>query len=142
MADPILSMFQITVEFNPENINNPEQNPITILGPFNSENQLLVPQGISLIVFQVVTVNQGDGPEAQFPTYPIEWFVNNGGEFNTPIAQPESFKVHWLNPRQCTIVDTNTALFTNEHPFNVLVSYENNTYGTDPTIVNQPPIDG
>lgn len=87
----------------------------------------------------MITLNQGDGPIAQFPTYPIEWFVNDGGEFNTPIGQPECFEVRWYNPRQCTVIDTNTALFENSHPFNVVVAYENKTYGSDPTIVNQPP---
>ncbi|HEY0515184.1 MAG TPA: hypothetical protein VGH73_25025 [Thermoanaerobaculia bacterium] len=144
MASEALHRHQITVYFDTSAIGSPG-GPITIAkGPVSPVippplKELLIPQGISIIVFAVVTLNQGDGPEAQFPTYPIEWFVNNGGPYNTPVAQPDCFQVHWYNPRQVTVVDTNSALFENRHPFNVVVAYENQTYGTDPTIINQPP---
>jgi hypothetical protein len=134
-----LTKFKLTVFFHTERIGTGED-PIEIEGPFDppDSKNLRVPQGIGLIVFEVVTLPLGSTPEAQFPTYPIEWFTNNGGEFNTPIAQPESFEVRWYNPRQCTVIDTNTALFENSHPFNVVVAYKNNTYGSDPTIINEP----
>jgi|GEM_PF-3208608 len=142
MAD--LSIWKITVKFDTSKIELGED-PISMEGPFDplgppppAPKQLLIPQGISLIVFEVVTEPPGSIPEAQFPTYPIEWFTPTE-PFNTPIAQPECFQVHWYNPRQCTVVDTNTALFGNQHPFNVVVAYENKTYGSDPVIVNQPP---
>jgi len=140
MADPTLNRYKLTVFFDTEKVGTGED-PIKIEGPFDppGSKNLPIPQGIGLIVLEVVTLPLGSVPEAQFPTYPIEWFVNNGGEFNTPIAQPECFQVHWYNPRQCTVVDTNTALFENSHPFNVVVAYENKTYGSDPAIVNEPP---
>lgn len=99
-----------------------------------------VEQGITMLVFQAVTLHQGEGPEAQFPTYPIEWFMPNSEGNNTPIAQPECFDVHWYNPRQCTVVDNNTALVQNSHPFNVVIAYNNKTYGSDPVIINEPPV--
>ena len=136
---PTLSEYRLKVQFDVDKIHDGE--PITIEGPFDPSDskQLRVSQGISLIVLELITLNQGDGPEAQFPTYPIEWFVNQeGSPYNTPVAQPGGFEVHWHNPRQCTIVDTNTALFQNSHPFNVVVAYKNKTYGSDPTIVNEP----
>jgi hypothetical protein len=154
MTDPIMAMVNINVTFDVSKVTTGEQ-PISmsavpaflnvpLLPPqTGTQHGFNVEQGIALIVFELQTTNQGDGPEAQFPTYPIEWFeppqVGATFLFNTPIAQPDCFQVHWYNPRQCTIVDTNTALSQNQHPFNVLVSYENQTYGTDPVIVNMPP---
>lgn len=155
MTDPIMAMFNVIVTFDASKADTAEQ-PISIsaVPPFSSfplpppqtgtQNGFSIEQGIALIVLNLLTTNQGDGPEAQFPTYPIEWFtppqVGATFLFNTPIAQPDCFQVHWYNPRQCTIVDTNTALATNQHPFNVVVAYKNQTYGTDPVIVNQPPM--
>jgi hypothetical protein len=147
MAEVVVQTINVTVFFDTSKVGtsetpifitlNPEETPPIQLTTLN------IDQGISLLVFEVVTLNQGEGPEAQFPTYPIEWFTNTpGDQFNTPIAQPDCFEVHWYNPRQCTVVDTNTALSENPHPFNVLVAYENNTYGTDPVIVNMPPDGG
>jgi len=142
MAGPVLNTLNVIVEFDASNLAAPITIVLPTTDPPSPPSSLLIQQGISIIVFEVVTLNQGSGPEAQFPTYPIEWFTNNGGEFNTPIAQPDCFQVHWYNPRQCTVIDTNSALFENSHPFNVVVAYENQTYGTDPVIVNMPPDGG
>jgi hypothetical protein len=147
MAEVIVQTIKVTVQFDVNKVGTPETPIFITLDPDKVPppqlTTLNIGQGISLLVFEVVTLNQGGGPEAQFPTYPIEWFTTTlGDQFNTPIAQPQCFEVHWYNPRQCTIVDTNAALSENPHPFNVLVAYANNTYGTDPVIVNMPPDGG
>lgn len=139
---PVLEQKKITVKFNTEDLESPitMESESFITEPPSDTKLLEIKQGISLIVFEVVTLPEGTVPEAQFPTYPIEWFTSTLGDpFNTPVAQPDAFQVHWYNPRQCTLVDTNTALFENRHPFNVVVAYANKTYGSDPVIVNLPP---
>jgi hypothetical protein len=140
MSDGLVQMFNILVEFDVAMVGTGQQ-PIKLSsGSFTGDKALEVGQGIGIIVLQLVTLNQGNGPAAQFPTYPIEWFTATGGSpVNTPIAQPENFDVHWLNAGQCTIIDINSALVQNGHPFNVVVAYNNQTFGTDPSIVNMPP---
>lgn len=144
MADPILVSMQVTVQFDAADLDNPMTIILPATDPPSPTGQLNVEQGIALIVFHLVTVNQGTGPEAQFVTYPIAWCASPSGEnqFNTTIAQPGCFQVHWYNPLQCTVVDTNTALFENPHPFYVVVSYANVIYGSNPVIVNMPPDSG
>lgn len=139
---PTLNTVQLNVEFNPANLTSPE-GPVSISGPFitippNPTRLLLIPQGITLIVFNLIPLLPGEDAQPQFPTYPIEWFNESG----STISQPDCFDVHWYNPNQCTVVDFNSALQAQPHTFNVVVAYKNKTYGTDPTIVNQPPIGG
>lgn len=145
MADPVVVAVQtitITVTFDPSKIAT-EDGPISLDGPFTivqppfpqpRQKLLSIAQGMSLIVFRLAPI-AGD-IQPQFPTYPIEWF---GGDGN-PISQPECFDVHWYNPNQCTVIDTNSALVSNPHNFNVVVAYNGRTYGSDPTIVNEPPM--
>jgi hypothetical protein len=145
MADPVevsMQTMTVAVTFDPGNLTAPE-GPITLDGPFftiippppsPAVRQLRIAQGITLIVFQLLPTLAD--PQPQFPTYPIEWFDGDG---NT-IPQPECFDVHWYNPHQCTVVDTNSALVSNSHVFNILVAYNKMTYGTDPVIVNEPPM--
>ena len=134
---PTLTNFQLLVEFHPDRIPLGED-PITITSPNLIDDQLSVPQGIGMIVFTLVTI--GGSSQASFPTYPIEWFEQNGNQ-QTPISQPEGFLVQWHNPTHCTIVDFNSAVTSHAHPFNVVAAYEGKTYGSDPTIINDPPIE-
>ncbi|HEX3529501.1 MAG TPA: hypothetical protein VH988_20775 [Thermoanaerobaculia bacterium] len=143
MPEVVVQTITINVIFDPSKITTPE-GPITLDGPFTiiqppppapSRKQLSIAQGITMIVFKLAPAAPGD-PQPQFPAYPIEWFDGDG---NT-IAQPDCFDVHWYNPNQCTVLDSNSALVANPHVFNVVVAYNNKTYGSDPTIVNEPPM--
>lgn len=134
-----LSRFLVQVHFDVNNL----ADPITITGPFDpGTKDLTVPQGISLIILQLTHQDLPDGaPKPEFPTYPIEWFEwLDDGTTTRAVQQSEWFQVQRFNEIRCTIVDFNTALINekNRHPFNVVVAYNNKTYGSDPTIVNEP----
>jgi hypothetical protein len=114
-------------------------NSITI-SPLNEEHEIPIQPGITMLIFELVTTQKQEGdPDAQFPTYPIEWFVNEGGA-TKPVRQPECFQVQFYNETRCTIIAFNSALHpeNNRHPFNVVVAYKGQTYGSDPTIINEP----
>lgn len=113
---------------------------IEITGEDLINHEIRIKQGISMLVFTLETIPDGSGLEAQFPTYPIEWFVQSS-KGTMPVGQPECFQVQFFNEKRCTIVDFNTVLDaeTNKHPFNVVVAYDGKTYGSDPTIINEPP---
>jgi hypothetical protein len=135
----------VTVTFNPANIGTPtgpislsSNSPDFTLGNPTGDppTQISVHPGICMIVFSLAPV-EGSLIQPQFPTYPFVWFNQEGG---SSIPQPDCYDVHWYNTNQCTVVDFNSALNTNPHVFNILVSYNNQTYGTDPVIVNEPPM--
>lgn len=135
-----LSQYPVQVYFDVNNLADPIRIESSFFLPGTKD--LPIPQGISLIVLQLIPVNTVvGGPQPQFPTYPIEWFEwLDDGITTRAMPQPEWFQVQRFNEIRCTIVDFNTALRNenNRHPFNVVVAYNNKTYGSDPTIVNEP----
>lgn len=144
MDNPVLSGYKLTVNFDVDKLNRNED-PVTIEGPFTppTSKDLLIKPGIALIVLELVTLHRAEGgPAAEFPTYPIEWFDwLEDGAGTRATSQPECFQVQRFSETRCTIVDYNTTLHwsgSSSHPFNVAVSYNNKTYGSDPTIVNEP----
>ena len=138
MSESEVKFKRYTVSFNPA----PPITPASItISPMNEERTIPIEQGITFLVFHLETAPSESPLQAHFPTYPIEWFVNEPGGGTRTVPQPESFQVQLYNEHRCTIVAYNSALLAenNEHPFNVLVFYDGHTYGTDPTIINLPP---
>ena len=138
MSDTMVHTFHFLVTFDARD------KSITITGEDLEDHTIRIPQGLSMLVFELKTIKEeGSDLEAQFPTYPIEWFLRDPvTNLTRPIPQPECFQVQFFNEQRCTILDFNSVLRAsekNEHPFNVVVAYNNKTYGSDPTIVNQPP---
>jgi hypothetical protein len=135
MENLSVNLFRITVVFNPTNIGN----PITLLcndiqvGESANGKQLLIPQGIAVIGLYVMTLPGGDGTQASFANEPVTWL--NGTSANAFIVQS------W-DSGHVTIIDFNTVREASPHAFNVNVTYNGQTYSQDPTIINQPPIDG
>src|SRR5687768_8466551 len=113
MAEHEVKFKRYTVSFD----TTPPITPDSItISPLNEEHTIPIEQGITMLVFELETINQGDGPRARFPTYPIEWFAKDEDNFHHPVNQPECFQVQWHNPFLCTIVDFNTTNETVEHP--------------------------
>lgn len=139
IRDTTTHVYQIDVTFD----------PVTKLlswgGAMDNTTKVLhVAQGVQLIVFSLQPVNGGIGPQPQFPAYPIEWLGGPGGPM---LAPPATFHAQWFNTNRFTLVDYNSTLWEgegvtpagDEHVFNVVVVWEGNTYGSDPTIINDPP---
>ena len=97
-------------------------------------NLIEVKQGLSMISFALTTVNHTVGHEAGFQSEPIQWF---DGE--RPISKPSSYLVQWHGLERCTLVCFNSVAEETSYKFNVVVAYDGETYGSDPTIVNMPP---
>lgn len=103
-----------------------------------------VPSGIGMIVFQLDTAEGSE--QAYFQTEPIQWFGTDldGNRVNTPLPLPSSFSFDRVNDTLLKVVDFNSNLSPlpadKNHWFNLIVAYEGNTYGSDPSIVNEPPI--
>lgn len=133
---PTLNTYPIKVYFSMLKLHNSE-NPISF-GGIGPDNPLSIPQGVSTITFSLEVIDGEPDGLVAFPTFPIEWFDAEDPE--TPVAQPEWFTIQRLNSAYFVVVDFNSAPVRMNHPFNVLVSYQNRTYGSDPTIVNEPPI--
>ena len=100
-----------------------------------------------MIVFNLTTV-PGFGEEAYFQTVPIQWLGTGEDGLQTPIpvAVPGMFAFERSTDRLVRLTDFNSNWSTlpkeSVHWFNLVVSYGGKTYGADPSIVNQPPIDG
>lgn len=136
-------LFRLTVVFNPLNP-DPQQKITLISDDFQidtnlSQHPLPIPQGISMIVFDLITLPGVAGPLAEFdPEGAVTWFdPNNPTE---EILQPTAFLVQAFNPNHLTIVDFNTAKVQNSHPFNLNVLYQGDRFSSDPVIVNEPPM--
>jgi hypothetical protein len=142
MQELTVKMFRVTVLFNPTNL----ESPISLVcddfrgAPVINNGQIPVPQGLALIVLDLVTLPGGTASPAEFAEEPITWL----GEGEPPpiIPKPEVFTVQRFLPYHVTILDFNTVKFEHSHDFNVNITYDGQTYQGDPTIVNQPPIDG
>lgn len=126
-----VSVYQIDVTFDAET------KQLSFMGDIE-DRKIRVPQGIHLIHFMLRTTSFGPELKATFPSYPIQWLGDDGG----PIVQPQCFMGQWCAPHECHLVDFNTARSYVEHKFNVVVIYEGKTYGSDPTIINEPPSGG
>ena len=140
MPQPVpVSLCQITATFDPV------EETLTFTGDINlPEHTIKVLPGVNMIVMNLKT-RVVTGPEspanalvAEFPTFPVQW-INADGK---PIHAPECFQVQWHGAQRFTLVDFN-SLWEGDTPlhyrFNVLVSYNGKTYGSDPTIINEPP---
>lgn len=136
-------MFEAPVRIYEVKVYFDAQNHVFAFEGFDGNRTLRVQQGINMIVLGLETTNKADGdPDAEFPIYPVVWFTTDREGYQSTIHQPECFDVQWHNHQQCTLVDTNSSLIEKPHKFNVLVSYKEQTYGTDPVIINQPPLSG
>lgn len=126
-----VEIHQAEVLFNP-------LNETLKLNGFGVDHTLTLGQGIHMIVLTLKTElpDEAEGPGAMFPAYPVVW-VADAGE---PIRQPDYLQVQWHDASHFTIVDFNTVSKERRHRFNILVSYGGKTYGSDPTIINEPPI--
>ena len=139
MADPILNTVTITVDFDPGKI-AASADPITLTGPFlnlgpPTPRLLTIPQGITMIVFKLTPLADA-ALQPQFATPPIAWLDAIG----TTVTQADCFVLHPYNPNHFTVIDFNSAQTTQQHLFNVLVTYDGQTYPSDPSIVNEPPM--
>jgi len=139
-------LYSVEVTFLPQNIGT--QTPLfSLAGDITTEfegqvgNFIEVGQGIGIINF---VLNQTADPETgflpEFPTNPVGWF-NSTENNQVPQLQAACFQVLWYNPYRFTILDFNSVLapIWELHPFNIIVAYEGQTYGSDPVIVNMPP---
>lgn len=151
MADPKLSLFNVEVEFNPSAILDPvlPMFAFTVNGLITPPGELTVipvPSGIGMIVFRLSTL--GDGPGASFQTNAIQWFATDpdGLNSNNPTEAPGMFSFHRQSDTIVRLIDFNSNLSESPqettHWFNIVVAYEGQTYGSDPSIVNEPPSPG
>jgi hypothetical protein len=141
MADARLSYFKIDVEFNPNAITNQEipMFTFTMDGEPLPDNTLTVPHGIGMIVFNLHTpINPEQDEQALFQTYPVQWL--DPENLSRPILTPHMFHVQRIGDQTFTLLDFNSAQSPTTHQFNLVVLYRGKTYGSDPTIVNEPPI--
>jgi hypothetical protein len=148
MQEPSVKMFRVTVLFNPTNLSN----PVTLVcddflvDQSLNGRQLSIPQGISLIVLDLLQLPGGDPsvPAAVFGINgtnaegTIQWF--DPDNLSIEIPTPTVFLVQSFFPSHCTIIDVNTDKNQNPHPFTVNVFYGGRSYPQDPTIVNEPPM--
>ena len=136
-----VTMYNVLVTFNAAALTDPEQQLFTFGGDASGEGApLSVFSGLGLVVFQLQTEN-GDGSAAAFLSSPIQWFDQSapGGPL-TPIVQPAAILVQWFDANHFTVVDFNSAQVSNTHPYNVVVSYGGQIYGSEPSIINEPPM--
>lgn len=133
MPTPLpVNLFRINVTFDVVN------KELSFSGPDIGEDRMIyVPQGIAMLSFHLVTTgNSSPSTDAAFQSVPIQWFEEDG---KTPMPQPGAYTVQWFKPNHFSVIIFNSAIDENKHLFNVIVTYDGNTYGSDPTIVTQPP---
>jgi hypothetical protein len=130
MQSVMVNMLSVGVQYNPAD------NTFTFSGPDIVNREITVEQGISMIGFSLTTA-QGSEFDALFQSDPIQWFEEDGV---TPMVQPSTYLVQWFRPKYCTITCFNADEFMNIHNFNIVIAYNGQTFGTDPVIVNQPPM--
>lgn len=97
-----------------------------------------------MIVFNLTTAPDSED-EASFQTSPIQWFgtSTNGERLPNPIPTPGMFWVERAADQVARLIDFNSNRSHLDHEsihwFNLVVAYKGQTYGADPSIVNQPP---
>jgi hypothetical protein len=137
-----VNIYQIQVTFNPANIGNPdpEQNPLFTFQGDIVGTTITVQPGLAMIVFNLET--DPPEPHATFQTSPLQWFGTDaeGNSTGTPAMTPGMFWVQLVHERAVTLVDfnVNTTPPGMNHWFNLVVAFNGQTYGSDPSIVNQP----
>ena len=150
MIELPLNLLRIQVTFNPDNIGSldPEENPLfTFSGDIEGTN-IPIPSGIAMIVFNLdtapTTILPAPAP-AVFQTSPIQWFetAEGGSSTNNPTLLPGMFMFQRIGDTTVTLLDFNSnqseELVNTNHWFHIVVVYNTFTYGSDPTIINQPP---
>lgn len=133
MIESSVKLFRIGITFNPNAIRTGGELFI-FSGEDIVDKTITVPSGLSLISFTLSTISSFE--PATFPTYPLQWFDGDGN----PISAPSWFTYHWVTPSHFTLLDFNSAIQEIPHPFNIVVAYQGLTYGSDPIIVNEPPM--
>jgi hypothetical protein len=140
-----LSRLVIEVTFHPENIGT-DSSIFTFGGDITlPEKVITVPQGIGMIIFNLQTQPATAG-QAVFQTSPIEWLgtTPEGKSTGIPVLAPHMFVFQRIGDNILTLIDFNSNQFDTDfdknHPFNLVVLYNSQTYGSDPTIVNEPPM--
>lgn len=129
-----VTMYQITVTFNAAAIDNPTGPP---LFTYSEPSPLSVSAGVGMVVFMLETAN-GNGNLATFLSSPIQWFDQGADGQLTSIPQPAAFLVQWFDTSHFTVLDFNSAQVQNQHPYNLVVSYGGQIYGSEPVIINEP----
>ena len=99
-----------------------------------------------MIVFNLTTV--ASAPDAaSFQTSPIQWFQTSadGTSTDMPVEVPNMFTFQRISNQTVTLLDFNSnhidEPYAKNHHFNLVVVYRGLTYGSDPTIINDPPIE-
>ena len=136
MLDIPVHLFRVTVTFNPLNSSIVLLSDDFIVDTNLTQRQLPIPQGISLIVLDLITLPGFVGDPATWGNPAITWFNTDGIE----IPRPDVFLVQSFYPGHITIVDFNTVKQSNPHQFNVNLLYAGQPISSDPTIINEPPM--
>lgn len=135
------TFFEVQVQFNAADRTLSLTSPSLPGDPPPPVETISIAQGIGMIIFTMLpTLSATDGLRAEFPSNPVGWF-NSTNPDQTALIWPQNFQVQWFDQNRFTLVDFNSALVRNEHAFNVIVAYGGQTYGADPTIINDPPIE-
>jgi hypothetical protein len=144
-----LSRKVIEVTFHPENIGT-ESSIFTFSGDIELPAKTIkIPQGIGMIIFNLLTAPTTANPApppALFQTAPVEWFETTpeGIATNVPKLAPHMFVFQRIGDTTLTLLDFNSNQidtdFDKNHPFNLVITYDGQTYGSDPVIVNEPPV--
>jgi hypothetical protein len=149
---PTLQFYVINAVFHPDRIGNPdpERFPLFTFSGDNidpSTREITVWRGIAMIIFNLSTEQIGTPPfpsDAKFQFEPVQWFQHgdDGKSTGNPAIQPNMFTLQRIGDNTVTLIDFNSnqspALVDKSHVFNLVVTYDNNTYGSDPTIINEP----
>jgi hypothetical protein len=130
-AETTVFIYQIDVSFDTTRLE------VTLGRNMPADGQLHLPQGISMLVFNMLPTNGGSGLQARIPVYPIQWL----DAASNPTEAPPYAQAQWFNHRRFTLVMFNSSLVDedNQHRFNFAVVYDGKTYGNDPIIINDPP---
>jgi|ERR1700681_3514201 len=137
MLDIPVHLFRVTVTFNPMNRSIVLLSDDFIVDTDLSNRQLPIPQGISLIVLDLITLPGFVGDPAEWNNPAITWLNSDLTPMN---STPDVFLVQTFNPGHITIVDFNTVKQPNSHRFNVNLLYAGQPISSDPTIINEPPM--
>jgi hypothetical protein len=124
----------VTVTFNPANI-GPNTSPVTTSIP--SEG-LSIPQGTTIITFNLVTLGGGSGGQAAYPQSPNPPPIQFADGSFPPLTAPFSLLAWGL--QQFQLQDVNDGLSAaGTYTFTVFVEYGGQRYSGDPVIINEPP---
>jgi len=146
-----LQRLVIDATFHPDRIGNPDPQgfPLfTFSGDIDSSTrEITVRQGIAMIIFNLITEEIGTPPfrKAVFQFEPVQWFEtgDNGESTGNPALQPHMFMFQRIGDETVTLIDFNSnqshESVDKNHVFNLVVAYNSNAYGSDPTIINEPP---